>query len=308
VRPKPELSVVLPAYNPSDGELAATLAALQGQSLPLGTWELVLVDNRSNPPVDPAVVAWHPHGRCIREEAPGLVHARAAGFRHTSAPVVVVVDQDNVLAADYLAAALALATQEPRLGAWGAGNIIPRYERPELAPPASLHSLLTLRHATGDSLSADVDHHDSTPWGAGLCVRREVAAAYVAALAADPLKGQLDLRGDLRLSGGDTDIAYTGCRLGFTKGVFARLTLQHLIPAGRCSAESLCRTAEGRGYSEVLHHLVLHGRLPPPETGLRWVLRRWRRRRGMSALERQVDRARQSGRRRAYDEHRHRGT
>lgn len=302
-----ELTVVLPAYRPTPEELSATLAALRAQTVPADRWELVLIDNRSEPPVDPTVISWHPHARCLREEKAGLVHARAAGFRAAQGAMIVVVDQDNVLAADYLAHALRIAAEYPHVGTWGAGKILPRYERPELAPPASLASLLTLRQADVDSVSTEIDHHDSTPWGAGLCVRREVAQAYLAALEANPLKGELDLRGDLRLSGGDTDIAYTGCRLGLGKGVFARLRLDHLIPAQRCTAGFLRRTAEGRGYSEILHHLVLRGRLPPAETGLRWMLRRWRRRRGMSPLEREVDRARHAGRRRAFRELAQRG-
>lgn len=297
---RPELTVVIPAYHPTQAELSATLAALRLQTTPTDRWELVLIDNGSEPAVSAAHIGWHPHARCLREETPGLVHARAAGFRAARGPLIVVVDQDNVLAPDYLAQALRLAVEYPRLGTWGAGNILPRYERPELAPPATLASLLTLRQSKRDSISADIDHHDSTPWGAGLCVRREVVDAYLTELEANPLKGELDLRGDLRLSGGDTDIAYTACRLGFDKGIFARLRLDHLIPARRCTAEFLCRTAEGRGYSEILHHVVLNGRLPPKESGWRWMLRRWRRRRKMTSLERQVDRARHAGRRQAF--------
>lgn len=298
----PEVSVVLPAYNPDAAELTATLASLRAQTLPPERWELLLVDNGSAPPVDPSGVAWHPRGSAVREESPGLVAARATGFVRSQGDIIVVVDQDNVLAADYLSAVLAIAGENPRLGVWGAGIISPRYERPELAPPPRLRSLLTLRSAAAEHRSRDISDHDSTPWGAGLCVRRRVATAYLDALKANPLKARLDLRGRDRLSGGDTDIAYTACSLGFEKGVFPRLRMEHLIPAGRCTAEFLCRTAEGRGYSEILHHLVLQGRLPPPQRGLLWTLRRWRRRLRLTSLERRVDRAHEAGRRRAHRE------
>ncbi|HYC72268.1 MAG TPA: glycosyltransferase [Opitutaceae bacterium] len=303
-----KVSVVIPAYQPRADELAATLDALRAQTLPLDAWELVLVDNRSDPPVDPAAVAWHPHGRCIREEQPGLVHSRAAGFRQSSADVIIVVDQDNVLAPDYLATALEIAAAFPRIGAWGAGVIAPRYERPELAPPPSLRPLLTLRESAADAWSNDIHHHDSTPWGAGLCIRRAVAGAYLGALQSNPEKSRLDLRGTERLSGGDTDIAYTACAMGLGKGVFPRLRIEHLIPASRCTAAFLCRTGEGRGYSEVLHHLVLTGRLPAARTGLAWMLRHWRRRSALSSIERQVDRAMESGRQRALRELSHPGS
>ena len=296
-----DLSVILPAYFPRYDELRRTLDALHAQTLPLSRWELVLVDNRSQPPVDPAVTGWHPQGRVIREEEPGLVAARLAGFAHTSGEVIVVVDQDNVLAPDYLATALQIGRENPGLGTWG-GGISPDFERPDLAPPASLHSLLTLRTATRDLWSNDPDHHDSTPWGAGLCLRRSVANAYGAALAANPLKKSLDLCGERRLAGGDTDISYTACALGLGKGVFARLHLQHLIPAERCTPAYLCKNAADRGYSDVLHHLLLKGALPPRPRGPGELLRRLWRMRNLSPLERKVQAATQAGGRRAHEE------
>lgn len=76
----------------------------------------------------------------------------------------------------------------------------------------------------------------------------------------------MDLQGRTMLYGGDTDIAYTGCRMGFGKGVFSRLHLTHLIPAARCTSSHLCRVARGKGYSEVLHGYVISGVVPPPDT------------------------------------------
>ena len=296
-----DLSVVIPAYNPRADELDATLEALRAQTLSLDQWELIIVDNRSNPPVATTAVAWHPHGSVVREETPGLVAARLAGFARTTGPIIVVADQDNILAPDYLQTVLQLSAEHAYLGAWG-GIITPRYERPELAPPVSLHSLLTLRTATRDLWSNDIDHHDSTPWGAGLCLRRAVANRYAEAVRHNPAKGALDLKGDQRLSGGDTDIAYTACAMGLGKGVFRSLQLEHLIPASRCTAEYLCRNGEGRGYSGVLHHLVLHGSLPPDDRGLLAFLRRIWRTRNLSGLERQVEQATEAGRRRAHRE------
>ncbi len=296
-----ELSVILPAYYPRADELRSTLDALRAQTLPFSRWELVIVDNRSTPPVGAAVAVWHPQSKIVREEQPGLVAARLAGFAQTTGGVIVVVDQDNVLAPDYLATALQIGAGHPWLGTWG-GVIIPRYERPELAPPASLHSLLTLRSAARDLWSNDIDHHDSTPWGAGLCLRRKVAERYAESLKANPLKGSLDLRGDLRLSGGDTDISYTACAMGLGKGVFRSLQLEHLVPASRCTADFLCKNAEGRGYSDVLHHLVLKGSLPPEARGPVAALRTIWQMRNLSPLERQVQAARAAGRRRAHRE------
>ncbi|MFZ5495237.1 MAG: glycosyltransferase family 2 protein [Verrucomicrobiota bacterium] len=295
------ISVAIPVYNPPPGHIGPTLEALRAQSLPPDEWDLVLVDNRSKVPVTPDLVAWHPHGKVVREETPGLVAARLAGFAHTCGGVIAVVDQDNVLAPDFLATALRLGEEHPWLGTWG-GVITGRFERPDLAPPPSLYPLLTLRSAEHDLWSNDPDHHDSTPWGAGLCVRRNVADAYAAALRRDPRRGRLDLCGDQRLAGGDTDLCYTGCAMGLGKGVFRALKLEHLIPAERCTAAYLCKNAHDRGYSDTLHYYLSHGQLPPRTGRIRETLRRLWHGRHLTPIERKVRAAQLAGRRRAWEE------
>lgn len=290
------ISVLLPAYHPPPEHIGPTLTALRSQTLPPDSWELIVIDNNTRPPIASDLVSWHPHGRVVREESPGLVHARAAGFRASRGEVMVVVDQDNVLAPDFLANVLAIAREHPQLGVWGAGTITPVYERPELAPPVSLHPLLTLRAASRAVRSTNIRDNDSTPWGAGLCVRRIVALAYLDELSSNPLKARLDLCGNRRLSGGDTDISYTGCRMGFEKGVFPELRMQHLIPAGRCSTSYLLKTATDRGYSEVLHELILTGRLSTEARGPVAIARHLWRTRGLPLLERRAHFAHRSGR------------
>lgn len=297
-----QLSVLLPAYHPPPEHIGPTMEALRGQTLPLDAWELVVIDNNTRPPLSHDLVGWHPHGRLVREERPGLVHARAAGIRASAGDVMVVVDQDNVLAPDYLARVLAIAGEHPQLGTWGAGSIIPVYERPELAPPVSLHPLLTLRAASRAARSTRLNDNDSTPWGAGLCLRRTVADVYLDELASNPLKSQLDLCGNRRLSGGDTDISYTGCKLGLEKGVFPELRMQHLIPASRCTSTYLLRTATDRGYSEVLHELILTGQISAEPVGPMAFARHLWRTRHLTSFERRAHFAHRNGRLQAIRE------
>jgi hypothetical protein len=51
-RDTPPLSVVLCTWNPRGDIVARVLAALAEQTLPADAWELIVVDNASNPPVD----------------------------------------------------------------------------------------------------------------------------------------------------------------------------------------------------------------------------------------------------------------
>lgn len=273
-----KFSVVIPTHNPLPDYLDRTLAGLRAQTLPLAEWELIVVDNASQAPLAGRLdIRWHPQGRVLREEKLGLTPARLAGFAAARSDVIVLVDDDNVLAPDFLVQALAILAEHPRLGAWS-GNVVLEFAPDAVRPPAAWQSNLTERHVTTDNLSADRHHHDSTPWGAGLCLRREVAQAYAAELANHPLRRQLDLHGQTLLYGGDTDIAYVACAHGYLKGVFARLTLQHLIPARRCEPAYLMRSMEGHAYSSVMHEYILSGTVPAYFTSLVWRARAWLRR------------------------------
>ena len=269
------LSVVIPAYNPRRDSLARVLAALAAQTLPKSDWELVIVDNNSQPPL-PAdlALAAHPAGRVVREGKTGLTAARLAGFAATSGDTVVLVDDDNVLAPDYLATAATLAREQPKLGTWS-GAVELEFAPDAVPPPRAWWGYLAYRAPAKLTVSSVIDHHDSTPWGAGMCIRRAVAEAYTELVAREQSRASLDLQGKQLVYGGDTDIAYTGCDRGFSKGVFPTLRLVHLIPAERCTEEYFGRLIEGRGYSEQLHRLIRDGRMEDPRRSLRRWLGDW---------------------------------
>ena len=270
-----DISVIIPTHNPRRDHLERVLAALSAQTLPKAQWELIIIDNASQPAVTPELAhLGHPAGWVVREERLGLTVTRLAGFAASSGEIVVLVDDDNVLAPDYLAHAISLADEYPKLGAWS-GEVVLEFEPGAILPPLEWRAALTERHVSSDFVSADRHHHESTPWGAGLCVRRAVCDAYTQTLSKDPLRRQLDLHGQTLLYGGDTDIAFVGCAHGFTKGVFARFTLTHLISARRCETSYLLRSIEGHAYSSVLHEYIISASLPPYFTNPIWRFRQW---------------------------------
>jgi glycosyltransferase involved in cell wall biosynthesis len=98
------LSVVICSHNPRPDYLARVLAALQAQTLPLADWELLLIDNASAEPLEGRFdLSWHPNARHVREEVLGLTPARLRGIAEAASPLLVFVDDDNVLSSDYLA-------------------------------------------------------------------------------------------------------------------------------------------------------------------------------------------------------------
>src|SRR5689334_5910642 len=126
----PRASVIVCTHNPRPVYLKAVLEALRLQVLPTSDWELLLVDNCStNPLEDQTDLTWHPRGRVVRENKLGLTHARLRGINESKANLLVFVDDDNVLAADYLQIALQLAGHRPMLGIWS-GHIDLDFEVP----------------------------------------------------------------------------------------------------------------------------------------------------------------------------------
>lgn len=251
------ISVIIPTHNPRPDFLSRALSALRAQTLPAPQWELLVVDNASAEPAAPDL-QWHPRARVVREPQLGLTRARVRGFSEALGELAVLVDDDNLLDPGYLEAALEISRAHPFLGTWS-GAITLQFQDPATAPPQPFLRFLTTRRVTRAVWSNDPSHNDSTPWGAGLCVRRAVFEAYLALTKGDPRRASLDLQGRTFVYGGDTDIAFTGCSIGYGKGVFPSLHLTHLIPAGRCETANLLKSAEGQAYSEILHGYLLNG-------------------------------------------------
>ncbi len=135
-----ELTVIICTYNPRQAAIDATLAALQAQTLDLARWELVIIDNASTNGVPAALnLSWHPHARRVLEPKLGIAAARHRALVEAlrgDCRTLLFVDDDTLLAPDYLVTGLALGASDPRLGCWG-GQLLPRYEvePPDWFPP-----------------------------------------------------------------------------------------------------------------------------------------------------------------------------
>ena len=246
------ISVIVPCHNPRRDYFGRVLEALRRQTLTTQDWELVVVDNASTAPLAGEVdLSWHPQGRVVREETLGLTPARLRGFRESRGELIVMVDDDNLLAADYLEVALKLAAAAPFLGVFG-GSLEPEFDRPPPAWTRTYWACLAIRPVQRSVWSNDIDHWESTPSGAGMCVRRGVAERYARDMETNPRRKALDRTGQSLVSGGDLDLAWTACAMGFGMGQFKELKLTHLIPPERLTEEYLCRMHEGKGYTGVI--------------------------------------------------------
>src|SRR6476619_3118545 len=112
----PDISVILCAHNPRADYLERTLGGLQKQSLSREQWELLVVDNASSFKLaDRCDLSWHRQGRHLLENALGLMAARFLGIAESRGRLLVFVDDDNVLAPDFLEQAWAIYRRYPHV-------------------------------------------------------------------------------------------------------------------------------------------------------------------------------------------------
>ena len=245
------ISVIVPCHNPRQDYLNRALRGLEVQTLARDDWELIIVDNASSPPLKGWLdISWHPHGRIVEEDRLGLTVARLRGFEEAQGDALVMVDDDNVLAPGYLAQVLQIREACPFLGAFG-GSIEPEFETPPAVWTRPYWGQIAIRPAARSVWSNDIEHWESTPSGAGMCVRRDVAQHYADAIRGDRMRLSLDRSGQSLMSGGDMDLVYTALEMGYGMGRFKELVLHHLISPDRLTVDYLSRMSEAKGYSEV---------------------------------------------------------
>ncbi len=257
--PAMKFSVVIPTHNPRTDFLERTLAALQNQDLPREMWELVIIDNRSEIPVEGRFnLDWHPCSRVLVENKLGLTAARVCAIANTSGEIIVFVDDDNLLAENYLSTLAQLASRHSSIGVFGSGTTVPEFEVP---PPDDLlpyTNRLALRSST-ETRWSNLRDYGCTPWGAGMAIRREVALEFQRIVTTDPRIELLGRSGASLSSAEDLSICDASIMLGLGNGVFPELKLTHLIAKSRLTHAYIHALVEAQAASLVLFE-ALSGR------------------------------------------------
>jgi glycosyltransferase involved in cell wall biosynthesis len=251
-----DVSVIICSHNPRSEYLRRVLDALKGQHLPKTQWELLLVDNASAPPL--AVgwdLSWHPNSRHVIEHELGLASARKRGVREALADLLVFVDDDNVLATNYLAAAIRIFRSFKDLGIAG-GIVEPAWfgQEPESWAVELLGNLGLRNHGNSTMVANNISHPlpPFLPVGAGMVARRVALANWIAQGDSNSLTGR---RGDDLASCEDYDMALEAYGSGWSIGYFPDLKLDHLINASRLTVDYLARLNHGtsKSFIQLLH-------------------------------------------------------
>ena len=268
-----DLSVVICSHNPRAEYLRRVLAALRAQTLGCDEWELLLIDNASSEPLAQGWdLSWHPRARHVREDELGLTPARLRGIREAKGALLVFVDDENVLERGYLGTVVALARHHPHLGVFGAGRLEPEFE---VAPPRELTPLLSflaLRSVTTERWSNHLQDSACYPWGAGLIVRREVAARFAGLIRDLNITELLGRRGGQLFCAEDDLFSWAAVPLGQGFGLFPQLQVTHLINAGRVTRAYFLRLLRAHAFSHAVLDFLLQ-ETPPPSLHATSVLR-----------------------------------
>ncbi|WP_118828427.1 glycosyltransferase [Salinibacter ruber] len=273
-----DVSAVVCTHNPRDDHLRRTLSGLRRQTLDGDKWELLIVDNASDTSLaDEIDVSWHSNGRVVREDRVGLTYARLRSFHEAEAPLMVYIDDDNVLDPAYLERAGELFEKHPEIGALG-GKALPEYE----ADPPDWFDEVEMKLGCRD-LGDDVQvaswegvptdersYPECAPIGSGLAIRTEAYEVYVESAARDARRTALGRAGESLASGEDNDIVMTLLEEGWSVGYFPSLELTHLIPEERVIPGYLAEMAESSNKTWVTV-LDVHGICPWSPIS-RWTL------------------------------------
>ena len=266
---KPEISVVICTHNPDPKMLGAVVDAIGAQEN-APPYELILIDNCSEPPVDKSVL--RPGGglrhSCIREYDLGLSRARRTGIEAARGELICFVDDDNILASDYLAEAFRIAQTEPELGVIGGQSLGAFSKQPDWLCRHFLARYAIRSDEEPVTISMPERHvRAAEPFGAGMIVRRPVAQSFSELVSAFNMDLPMGRKGTALGSGEDTLFSHIAYGAGYQTGYRPTLVLQHVIADDRLHWRYLRRLLEGQAKGEALLD-QLDGIAPPiPDTG-----------------------------------------
>ena len=171
----PGVSAVVCCYNSAE-VIVPTIKALAGQEVPGGAgYEVIMVNNDcTDDTIRQAESAWdnplYPL-RLVKEPEPGLIHARKTGVMTARYEILLFVDDDNIMAPDWVERLVELYSKRPEVGGIG-GYIEPLLEGEK---PAWFDKFLGMYACTSSHENPGVSAFKQTLFVAGLSLRTRVA-------------------------------------------------------------------------------------------------------------------------------------
>lgn len=242
------LSVVVATYNRAES-LVRCLSSFCEQSAPRELWEVVVVNNNSKDDTEErfARFAAEHEGlpvRMVREERQGLSHARNCGMAAAEGDYIAIIDDDETVNAEFVAAYIDFFDTHPKVVAAG-GRIVPRYE---LSRPAWMSPYTERPIANPLDMGERVSPFGKgrCPGGGNMAVRREAIERYGAF---DPSLGRTGRR---LIGGEETDFFNRLARSGEPFYYVPQAIIFHHIAPDKLTRDYFTRLSYAIGVSEQI--------------------------------------------------------
>jgi glycosyltransferase involved in cell wall biosynthesis len=234
------VSIIICCHNGAR-RLPETVRHLAEQQVPAHVpWEFILVDNHcSDNSVALAEAIWtayHPVGemRVVKEPRLGLSHARTRGFEEAQYEFMIMCDDDNWLANDYVATTYAIMSTKPSIAALGGIGKL----QFEITPPKWIEYANIF--AAGPQADQSGKVFKNRVYGAGCVIRK---SAYLKLQNLGYRSFLSDRKGAALTSGGDYELCYALAILGYDIWYDERLKFDHFITRERLTWEYFMRYA-----------------------------------------------------------------
>ena len=232
------------------------LAGLAAQTVPLDSFETIVVDSASPAPSAQAlrrILDDHPQVRRLVLDRPGVSLARNAGAAAARAPYIAYIDDDAVPAPDWVAAILrAIQETSPQAAVIG-GRILPRWEAPLPGwwPPSLRGVLSIIEHEGRGAYRSPALPPKLEPYAANMVVHVPTL------LAAGGFRGTVGRYGGALLSDEEVQIAWALQDAGHAVLYDSRIVVHHQIQAARLNPEWLLSRLYWQGASTVITRRLL---------------------------------------------------
>ncbi len=232
-----KLSLIIATYNRAQ-QLIETLDSVVAQSAPAADWECVVVNNNSTDETIEAVERFAERHKSfdiklVTEVKQGLSHARNCGIENSSAPIIAIIDDDELIMPPFIASYIDFFASHPAVASAG-GGIVAVYRS---ARPRWMSSYTEIPIANPLDLGAVARPFPSgkIPGGGNMAIRREAIERYGAF---DP---ELGRRGE-SLIGGEESNLFQRLRDGGEECWWVpNAVMHHLIPDSKLELDYLER-------------------------------------------------------------------
>lgn len=253
------IDVCICTHNPQVDLFQTILQALVNQTIDRSAFQVWVIDNASNPPIDHTALDLLAQANIkhhlIFEPKLGIMYGRRRAIESTTGDLLLYVDDDNELAPDYLERAVEIAQNHPEIGCFGGKLLLPEY----LSPPQWLRPLLpylAIKDLGELAISQCLESYtwaEGEPPTAGMVVRRIVLDLYLSNLSTLPPKLKLGRSGrEGLLSSEDSLLASGAYQLNLACSYQPKLKLTHHIEPRRLEFNYQLKLLFGYGCSDVL--------------------------------------------------------